>query len=272
MKYLGGFLLFLLLFSSCTSDDDRRLQTDQSFEGEEMFTISYSLDEHVFYAFRSFDFYRDTTNYESISGCPSVSIEEDEKTVNLLFGEGECASGGPGRRGQLVLSYGDSLLSVPQPFVRISYADYVVNGIQIDGLRLIQPVDSSSNRIVFLDNVNNLIFKDARQSTSKLNGEFTREVVYAGDTIRQITAAGTGWGRNLAGRPFHLDITQVKSLAGDCLQSGGFVPETGEEKWTFERTGTGDVVHSINYSQGEGCNSNAIIHLSDGREIIKTQQ
>lgn len=271
MKYLGGFLLSLWLLSSCASDEDRRLQTDQSFEGEEMFNISYSLDEHVFYAFRSFDFYTDTTNYESISGCPSVSFEEETKTVNLLFGEGECASGGPGRKGQLVLSYGDSLLSAHQPFVRISYTDYVVRGIQIEGIRLLQPVDSSSNQVGFLDNVNNLVFKDARESTSKLNGEFERKVVFSGDTIRQVTTTGMGWGRNLAGRPFHLDITTAKSLSGDCLQSGGFVPETGEERWTFERSGNGDVVHSMRYSPGEGCDSNAVIHLSDGGEITKTQ-
>jgi len=271
MKSLGGFLLLLWFFSSCASDEDRRLQTDQSFEGEEMFNISYSLDEHVFYALRPFKFYKDTTNYEGISGCPSVSVQEDTKTVNLLFGEGECASGGPGRKGQLVLSYGDSLLPDHQPFVRISYADYVVREIQIEGIRLLLPVDSSSNRVVFLDNVNNLMFKDARESTSKLNGEFERNVVYAGDTIRQVTTTGMGWGRNLAGRPFHLDITKAKSLSGDCLQSGGFVPETGEERWTFERTGQVDAVHSMRYGPGEGCDSNAIIHLSDGGEITKTQ-
>ena len=271
MKDLGGFLLFLWLFSSCASDEDKRLETDQSFEGEEMFNISYSLDEHVFYAFSSFDFYKDTTNHESISGCPAISIEEETKTVNLLFEEGECASGGPGRRGMLVLSYGDSLVSDLQPSIRISYVDYTVRGIQIDGIRLIQqPGNTSSTSKVFLDNVTNLIFKDARQSTSKLNGEFRREVVYEGDTIKQMNTTGAGWGRNLAGRPFQLDITKAKSRSGDCLQGGNFVPEVGEEKWTFERTEAADAIHSMSYSQGEGCNSAAIIHLSDGREITKT--
>src|SRR5690606_2029634 len=89
MKYFS-LLLYVFIFSSCLSDEERRLQTDQSFEGEEIFNIAYSMDEHLMYAFHSYEFYRDTANHSSISGCPVVAVDESTREVKLSFGEGEC--------------------------------------------------------------------------------------------------------------------------------------------------------------------------------------
>lgn len=268
MKHFGSFLLCLLLFSSCISDEERRLQTDQSFEGEEMFNISFSLDEHLFYAFQPFEFYKDTLNYDTISGCPTVDINEEIKEVSLEFGEGDCTTNSPGRRGKLILTFPDSL-SIQDKLIRIGYEGYSVRGINLEGIRYLDQVDSTSTGLAFYD-IPKLMFIDANKSTSKVNGEFTHHVIFSDDSIQQITSFGSASGRNLAGRPFKMEISQPKTVLGDCITNGFFVAESGEESWTFERTGEPDVKHIISYQPAAECNNTALIQLSDGRTLRKT--
>lgn len=268
MKYSGSFLLCLLLLFSCVSDEERRLQTDQSFEGEEMFNISYSLDEHIFLAFRPFEFYQDTLNYSFIPGCPEIDINEEMKQVRLQFGNGECPTNLNGKRGILILTYLDSLLQEDR-FIRIGYEDYQVRGVKLDGLRFVEP-DSISTDTLFRDSLSNLTVTDAQQSTSSINAGFTHQIVFS-DSLQQIITSGSASGRNLAGRQFEMEILQEKRFFRNCMDNGFFVPVSGEETWTFERTEELDVTHRIIYQQDPECNHTALIRLHDGREIRKTQ-
>src|SRR5690606_27575565 len=118
MKNTWYVLLCLFSFFSCVSDEEKRLQTDQSFEGEEMFNIAVSLDEHAFYAFHPYAFYKDTANYAGLSGCPMVNVNEEAHEVSLTFGEGACETNKPLRSGKLTLTYIDSLINEKE-YIRI---------------------------------------------------------------------------------------------------------------------------------------------------------
>lgn len=246
------------------------MQTDQSFEGEEMFNISFSLEEHVFYAFKPFDFYKDSTNYTTISGCPLVTFNEERKEVNLIFGEGDCITNQPERKGKLILTYIDSLFN-QEKLVRIGYEEYSARGIQLEGHRFINQIDSSFAHGTFRDELINFIIRDDNNSTSKVNAVFNREVIFSTDSIQNITTTGSSSGRNLAGRSFGMEITQPKHLDGACIRNGSFVPKAGQEIWTFERTVEPDVVHIIHYEEDPDCNNSATIQLDDGREMVLTQ-
>lgn len=270
MKYTG-FLLCLFLLSSCLSDEEKRLQTDQSFEGEEIFRIAFSLDEHVSYAFQSFDFYQDTLNHSAISGCPMISINEFPKEITLTFGEGECASNKALRSGKIKLAYLDSLEENTR--ISIGYDNYWVKGVKLEGKRILDliEIDSTATKLTLLDSVADFIVTDANRSTSKMNGVFTHEIVVANDSIQYFTTIGSGSGRNLAGRHFEMEITQAKRFSGNCLRTGFQLAESGQERWIFERTVEANAIHTVNFQQAEDCNHNARVLLYNGNEMLKQQ-
>ena len=275
MKYTYYLFFFLLFFYACVSDEERRLQTDQTFEGEEMFNISLSLEEHTFYAFYPYSFYKDTANYADLSGCPIVSVNEAVHEVSLTFGEGTCETNKPLRSGKLTLTYIDSLLNGKE-YITIGYDDYWTRGINLKGIRFIEKMDSTvmdstESQITYGDSINNFLLTDANKSSSKITGNFSHEVLYSSDSIRHIITSGSGSGRNIAGRSFQMDITQPKLLKGDCFDLGFFVSESGQESWTFDRSVEADAFHLVNYQKATDCNHTANIQLADGSSISKTQ-
>lgn len=234
-----------------------------------MFNISFSLDEHFFYAIKPFDFYKDTSNHATISGCPLVIFSEEAKEVNLIFG-GDCATNLSERKGKLKLTYLDSLFE-QEDLVRIDYESYSVRGIEFEGFRFLHQIDSSSLHMTFRDELHDFILRDANNSTSKVNAAFTREMGFSTDSIPQIITTGSSSGRNLAGRSFEMEITQPKLLLEECIHKGFFLPESGQERWTFKRSEEPDVVHTVNYEEAPDCNHSAIIKLNDGRDMELTQ-
>ena len=270
MRYPFVFLCLIAL-ASCLSEEEKRLQTDQSFEGEEMFNLSYALDEHVAYAFRSLEFYRDTLNQTTLTGCPVVTINDVFKEVTLTFGEGECPSNKALRTGKLILSYSADTLAEAHHPLEMRYEDYWVRGIKVEGIRTFHQVDSITTSIALADSVSNFVITDANRSTSKVNAFFSHEVFVEGDSLRYYTTTGSGTGRNLAGRPFTLEIDQKKRFSAGCLQEGFQLAESGRESWTFERTATRHVIHTVNFQQAEDCNHTAQIQLDDGQELVKKQ-
>lgn len=267
MKYLGAKMLVYLFFVSCVSDEERRLQTDQSFEGEEMFNISYSLDENIPYAFQPFEYYQDTLNYSEIPGCPEIELKEEINQVKLLFGNPECPTNLTEKKGVIIMTYLDSL-SQENRFIRMEYEDYQVRGVKLKGNRFVE-VDSVSPGI-YQDRISDLIMEDAHQSSSKINANFTHQIIFT-DSLQQIMTSGYASGRNLAGRLFEMEILQDKLFLWDCVRNGFNVATSGEESWNFKRTHEVDVRHRINYLEDPECNHIASIGLDDGREINKTQ-
>lgn len=275
MKFYLRLFLCPLLFFSCVSDEQKRLQTDQSFEGEEMFNLSFSLDEHVSFAFNSFDYYKDSLNYEAIAGCPTVSINEEKKEVSLTFGEGECTTDKPPRKGKLVLSYIDSLvddsLMIPKKLIRIGYEEYMVRGLTLKGSRYLEKLYFDSTQVTFQEETTDLLITDPNLSSSKISAVLRYDLVYLADSLASVSTTGSSSGRNLSGRKFEMKVLEPKIFSGECTGRGVFIPEAGQESWTFERTVEADVTHMISYQEGPECKNVANIYLYDGRELVKTQ-
>ena len=257
--------------TACLSDEEKRLQTDLSFEGEEMFSLSYSLDEHVAYSFQSPEYYMDTLNQSAIPGCPVVTIDEISNEVILTFGDGDCTTNRPLRTGKLVLSYTTDSLQVGYQQVAIRYEDYWVKGVKIDGRRHLSYVDSASSTMYLLDSITDFMITDANRSTSKLTGVILHEVFSENDSLKYYTTTGSGSGRNLTGRRFTFEINHEKRFSGNCFATGFQVAESGTEIWNFERTASRNVTHTLNFQQAEDCNHTAQIQLDDGRELLKKQ-
>lgn len=277
MKYFWTLgVVCTLLFTSCVSDEKRRLQTDQNFEGEEIYDLSFSLDEHLLFAFPAFEFYQDTLNHAGLPGCPEVEISLPDSAIILTFGGSACEVETPVRSGKLVLVFQDSLriqdsLIVKKGMVRMEYNNYSVNENSVEGMRILYPEDSTSSGITFRDHSREFVIKKANGSSSKISGDYSHVVRFALDTIVQVSSSGTGSGRNMAGRHFDMEISQVKQFDGACFRSGFVLPASGRESWTIERTVEPDVQHELTYQAGEGCAHGAVIHLADGRELTESQ-
>lgn len=264
--------LCLMLLTGCLSEEEKRLQTDQTYEGEEMFRLSYSLDEHVAYSFYPMEYYRDSTNQSTLPGCPTVVINELTSEVVLTFGQAECPTNRALRSGNLILHYPDNTLSVENHQVEIRYEDYWAKGIKMEGRRKLFETDTIATELILTDSIFDFVITDANRSTTQLNGIFKHELIIQNDTLLNYTTMGSGGGRNITGRPYAMEITQKKEFSVGCGQEGFAVAEIGQERWIFERTASPDVIHTVIYEQAEDCNHAVHIQLDDGKELIKKQQ
>ena len=271
MKHKFALIFCLGLLTACLTEEEKRLQTDQTFEGEEIFNLSYALDEHIAYAFHPLEFYRDTLNQAGLVGCPEVTINDVAEEVILTFGEGECPSNKALRNGKLILSYSGDTLTTGRKHVAIRYDNYWVRSFKVEGGRQLKQVDSTAASMVWADTVTNLAVTDANRSTTKLNASFLHEVFVEGDSILHFTTEGSGIGRNLTGRPFSVEINEKKLFSASCVHEGFHVAESGRESWTIERTASPNVIHTVNFEEAEDCNHAAQIQLDDGQEIEKKQ-
>lgn len=272
MKYGITLVLCLVFLTACLTEEEKRLQTDQTFEGEEMFRLSYSLDEHVMYAFYPMTYYRDSTNQSALPGCPTVVVNELNNQVVLTFGQGECPSNRGQRSGKLTLQYLPDTLLSDYHQVEISYEDYWAKGAKIEGRRKLFEIDTLAAELAFLDSLSGLIVTDANRSTSKINGVLLHELAMEGDTLDAYTTTGSAFGRNITGRAYTMEIMESKHFSQACVEEGFQLAEGGQERWTFERTASRNVIHTMAYQQAEDCNHLAQIRIDDGRELTKKQQ
>ena len=272
MKYTIYLFVILGLFTACLSEEEKRLQTDQAFEGEEIFNLSYALDEHVAYSFYPITYYQDSANWSGLSGCPKVVINELSHEVVLTFGQEECSTNGALRSGKLILKYPNDTLPNMNRQVEIRYEDYWAKGIKIEGTRKLLEKDTLAANLILTDSIAGFIVTDANRSSSKLDGVYNHELVIQDDTLLSYTSTGSGAGRNLTGRPYTMEITQRKQFSANCVEEGFRVAEEGQERWTIERTASPNVIHMVAYQQAEDCNHTAHISLDDGGELMKKQQ
>jgi hypothetical protein len=68
-------ILMMLVISSCSTDIDKNITTDLQVEGNEIFNISFALEEAYFFAFQTFDNYMVADTLD-IPGCPAITIDE----------------------------------------------------------------------------------------------------------------------------------------------------------------------------------------------------
>ena len=271
MKYGITLVVCLAFLTACLTDEEKRLQTDQAFEGEEMFRLSYSLDEHVAYAFYPMAYYRDSTNQSALPGCPTVVINELTNEVVLTFGQEDCATNRGQRSGKLILQYPPDTLLSEYHQVGIRYEDYWAKGAKIEGRRRLFEIDTLASDLALADSISDFIVTDVNRSTSTLSGVFLHELLMDNDTLQSYSTVGSAYGRNITGRSYTMEIREKKQFSLSCVQEGFQVAEGGQESWTFERTASRNVIHTMAYQQADDCNNGAQISLDDGAELIKNQ-
>lgn len=253
-------------------DEETRLQTDLAVEGREMFETSFALSENLYLLIQPLEFYsRHVGDTLALPGCPAITVDTDQRSVNLNFNAAtQCPNSPLNRSGVISLFYSNSQINNDE-LVLVEYTGYTVRKSTIEGNRLITKRAGTIESSLIKDTMASLMVYDEFGSSTRVNADFDHQVVILQDTLTQISTTGTGGGRNLAGRAFSMEITSPKIYQIRCFSEGVFLANRGVERWTIERTVSPAVSHSVDFGEGNECDTNASVRLSNGEVIAFSQ-
>ncbi|SHN26690.1 hypothetical protein SAMN04488057_11519 [Cyclobacterium lianum] len=253
---------FCFLFLSCNLDVNRELQIDQSYEGEEAYWVSKSLDEHLHLAFYEPGAYKKKSFTDSLPGCPVVSFSEDSLSITLDYDQSNCEDTGlPDIEGSILLQY-----SLPSPgstdTVHMVFQDFRQSQTSFNGTRRFRVAQKRIDNKLMVEFTDSLLLKNNLGSSTRLKPRLEHQVNYESGMVSQINTRGAMGGRNWSGNEISVDLT--KTLGAECLASFIFRPSTGIETWTVLRTGAQAVDHELVYSKTGVCDTKTTIRLAEG--------
>ena len=194
--------------------------------------------------------------------CADITINLDEKSITLDFGEGCENADGITRSGKIMISFTDPR-HVAGAVITTTFEDYMVNDIGIEGTRTLTNIsDGTERQRAFEVTIENgrITFPDGSFRTF----EGSRERVWDFDESSRevtLTVTGTMSGINRNGEDFINDITEALVYKNSCRRVGTKVAISGER--SLARAG---LTYLINYGEGE-CDNAVTVTLPNGEVI-----
>lgn len=259
--------LLLLVLSACLGDVEKTLSTDQQAEGTEIFRITQSLEESLFFALQTFEYYK-TVAPETLPGCPEVTVNDANRSVSLVFSTNSTCTNNANtaRSGKILLQY--IARSVLESSVVLTYDNYLFKGNTIEGLREFRQLTSLVNPNRRTEIFENLIIRNEKKSSSRIHGTFTHQLIFQNALLTQFSSGGSIEGRNIAGRDIKMTPGILKNYEVACILGGSLMPRQGSESWEITH-GTGQTfTHSLSYTLLNPCKSTATLKLQDGRVMV----
>lgn len=261
------FSLLLLFLTACLGDAEKTISTDQQVEGTEIFRITQSLEESLLFALQNFEYYK-TVVPETLPGCPEVTVNDADRFVSLVFSANSACTNNANtpRTGRILLQY--ITRSVLESSVVLTYDNYFFKGNAIEGLREFRRVASVANPNRRTEIFENLIIRNEKNSSSRLNGSFIHQVTLQNSNLTQFSSGGTIEGRNIAGRAIKMTQGILKNYEVACILTGTLMPRQGSESWGISH-GAGQIfTHNLSYTGESPCKSTATLKLQDGRVML----
>jgi hypothetical protein len=268
-KLLVPFLIVLLI-SSCSTDIDKNITTDLQVEGNEIFNISFTLEEAYFFAFQTFDNYRSADSTD-IPGCPSILIDETLRKVTLEFdSSNECENDASSlRSGKIHIEYLNT--NTLEATTRLYYEDYKVRKIRVEGVRDFKQLRSLVNPNRRTEIFNDLLLINELESSTRINGNYEFELIFQNGKLTEILSSGSLEGRNITGRPIVMSPLAEKKYEVKCILSGRYLPGRGSENWQIFRNENASTLHTLLYKTVSSCENSANLTLQDGRVMVFDQ-
>lgn len=262
MKNKVSFLLLWGLIS-CLPDVSKDLQINQSFEGEEAYRASKSLDEHLYLIFQDWESFLDFSITDSLPGCPSITLDSATYSVKLDYGLPLCEDEFSIRKGEISLQYGRPVPGVGDS-LRLVFSEYEMEGTRVNGQRLFQLTAKQAERTTMKELTDSLLLIHSGGSSTRLSPAYTHHGSIRSGKVSQITSQGTMEGRNWSGNEFTVIVNPEKKISEACLSKTLLRPASGKETWTIIRSGENPVTHELTYSVTEACDSKTTIRLAEG--------
>lgn len=254
---------------ACDEDAGSRLQTDQSFEGEEMYTVSKLLDEHLPFILQRQAFFTIAAPATTLPDCPMVTINELSGNIELVFGPNTCEASSNKRRGKIILRYSKTPLTTGDSVI-IDFENYAFDSHQVKGTRKLRLVGLNRERRVFEEFTRDLLIITPENHSTRIHSQYVFEILETGGRISKVNGQGTAQGRNRGGRKFEAEIQEDKEYDGTCMHELLLRPSSGVESWSIERTSTRNIIHRQTFYNEGGCTTHTLIRLDEGVEMKKT--
>jgi hypothetical protein len=263
-------ILMMLVISSCSTDIDKNITTDLQVEGNEIFNISFALEEAYFFAFQTLDNYMVADTLD-IPGCPAITIDEALRKVTLEFDSSrECDNNASLlRSGKIHIQYLNT--NMLEATTRLEYENYKVRGIKVEGKRDFKQVRSLVNPNRRTEVFTDLYLINEFESSSRINGNYEFQLTFQNGEFTEFLCSGSIEGRNVTGRRIVMNPTLNKRYLVDCILSGNYLPVEGSEKWQIFRNETTSTMHTMIYESASACENSASLILQDGRTIVFKQ-
>lgn len=267
MTSLFRYLLLLFLLS-CNLDNNRELQIDQSYEGEEAYWVSKSMDEHLHLAFYDLETFKKEAFTDSLPGCPSVFFSADSLSLTLDYDQNDCEDAGSSNfSGSIQLQY-----SIPSPgtndTLQLKFQNYRKENTRIKGSRIFNIAGKRTDSKLLIELTDSLLLENNFGSSTRLKPRFEHQGQFQAGVLTEISSSGDMTGRNWSGNEIKVNLS--KTTGPECLASSIFRPSSGTETWTVLRTGEVDVIHELVYSKTGTCETKTTIRLSEGVVMEKS--
>lgn len=263
-------IVFLFYLSSCNLDTNKNLQIDQSFEGEEAYWVSQTLNENSYLAFYDVKVFTDIDFTDKLPGCPTVSVGENEMSVTLDYDNSACEKESDVRQGKLVLEYEDNNTGKGD-LRKLSYDGYQLNDSKIEGYRIFHVASAKSTNMVLDETTDSLLLIDENGSSTRLSLEMEHEGKIQQQKVIEVISNGNLSGRNWSGNQLDITISTAKITRNNCDAYSHYNPISGEESWTIHRSEGLKVTHLMTYTTVVECGTEATIKLDEGVTMIKTK-
>jgi hypothetical protein len=259
--------LCIFVINACNTDIEKNITTDLQVEGNEIFNISFGLEEAYIFAFQNLDFYR-TAIQDSLPSCPKITINEADRKVTLTFDKFiDCPSGKKLQRsGKIHLQYIN--VNVLESITRLEYEDYEVKKIKIQGRRDFKQTRSLTKPNIRTEKFENLLLIDEFESSSRFSGNYEFKLFFLDGKLSELESFGSLEGRNISGRPITMARLTNKKYLEECMKKGMVLPIQGSETWQIFRNATFSTNHTLIYEYGADCEIKAKVNLFDGRVMI----
>lgn len=264
------FLLLLIALVSCHGDIDKSITTNLQEEGNEIFRISFALDESRILAFQNLEYYRAADTLQ-LAGCPTVTVTEGEKKINLSFpANRNCVIGASiPRAGSLELEYINT--GALELTIRMRYIGYKVKGISIEGVREFKQTRGIINPNKRTELFEDLLIIDEKGNSSRISGRFEHLFNSNSNGEKFFTTSGSIEGRNVTGRKITMSPGNPRRYSLNCINTDFVLPLEGNETWQIFRNEQLATSHAIRYSTDAECLAKATITLHDGRVLTYQQ-
>lgn len=205
------------------------------------------------------------TERDEVLDCADVTVDEENKMVTIDYGDGCEGPGGRVRAGQIVITYNDHRL-VPGAFRQVTFVDFSIDGVSIEGTRRIENVsesldDNPSFRITLTGG--RMTFEDETSSTR--DADRTRTWIRATNPLNDTTQVeGMASGTRRDGVTYSVEILEPLVYKRACRASRVFIPVSGVKQIT-----SGENVAIIDYGDGT-CDNEVTVTINGGEPETRT--
>lgn len=258
-----GLVAAMLLFAACERDEMQELdeaETSQALNEAETNAYYDELDLMTSEAVAEAENGRTLAAAGFIPDCATLTHNAETRTSTIDFGTSCTDAKGNIRSGKIIISRSGQILQ-PGSSITTSLADYTVNGIAVEGVRVLSNISESSTSTPKFS----VVLSGGRLSWPD-GTTAVREVSHTRSWVRATNPAndewlieGTATGTNRQGQEYTGTISSALVVKIACRAESAFVPVKG----TLVITRPDKVAVTLDY--GNGACDNEVLVSANGR-------